>query len=97
LIVCCYLCLLPELSITQLAYPIYHHCILNSKQIHATPFKQSKLQSKLSKQNEQLPPHAYKTADEAYRAMMRGLETEVVMGSGKGSRPGSRGRGAHVS
>lgn len=28
---------------------------------------------------DKLPPHAYKTADEAYRAMMRGLENTILM------------------
>jgi len=28
---------------------------------------------------DKLPPHAYKTADEAYRAMMRGLENSILM------------------
>ena len=42
--------------------------------IHATPFKQSKTPQPIAP----LPPHAYKTADEAYRAMMRGIENEVL-------------------
>ena len=32
--------------------------------------------------SEKLPPHPYKTADDAYRAMMRGLENRVLMGNG---------------
>jgi len=36
-----------------------------------------------SKDNLELPPHAYKTADEAYRAMMRGLEDRRLMGNTK--------------
>jgi len=39
---------------------------------------------------EKLPPHAYKTADEAYRAMMRGLENSILMNQ-KGSSSNSRG------
>lgn len=34
---------------------------------------------------EKLPPHAYKTADEAYRAMMRGLENSIFMNNQKGN------------
>lgn len=51
--------------------------LLNSKPIiHATPFKQSKT---ATPPPQALPPHAYKTADEAYRAMMRGIENGVIM------------------
>ena len=41
-----------------------------------TPFKGGRKQHG---GEEKLPPHAYKTADEAYRAMMRGLENSILM------------------
>ena len=33
-----------------------------------------------SKSNNTLSPHPYKTADDAYRAMMRGVENQILMG-----------------
>jgi len=51
-----------------------------------TPFKQTKATlGRLGKQHDledKLPPHAYKTADEAYRAMMRGIENSMLMTRG---------------
>jgi myosin-5 len=35
--------------------------------------------------NEKLPPHVYQTADDAYRAMMRGLENDLLMLNRNGS------------
>ena len=42
-----------------------------------TPQKQEK--KPRTKKSNKLPPHPYKTADDAYRAMMRGLENGVLM------------------
>ncbi|KAL7551179.1 hypothetical protein ACHAWF_014387 [Thalassiosira exigua] len=39
---------------------------------------------------DKLPPHAYKTADDAYRAMRRGIEDRVLMTSGSSSRKPGR-------
>mmetsp|Transcript_2860 Transcript_2860/g.5360 ORF Transcript_2860/g.5360 Transcript_2860/m.5360 type:complete len:2050 (+) Transcript_2860:305-6454(+) len=48
-----------------------------------TPFKRrtnDALIKKMSNSNSQrLPPHAYQTADDAYRAMMRGMENKALM------------------
>ena len=47
-----------------------------------TPFKNGNRANKgaaAASGLEKLPPHAYKTADDAYRAMRRGLETSVLM------------------
>jgi myosin-5 len=44
-----------------------------------TPFKRSK--KSLSRTSARLPPHAYQTADDAYRAMIRGLENTALMGN----------------
>ncbi|KAL7535662.1 hypothetical protein ACHAXR_009073, partial [Thalassiosira sp. AJA248-18] len=50
-----------------------------------TPFKNGNLRKGGGAMGEKLPPHAYKTADDAYRAMKRGLENSVLMNnSGKG-------------
>eukprot|EP00804_Cyclotella_cryptica_P019435 CCRYP_006620-RA/>CCRYP_006620-RA protein AED:0.11 eAED:0.11 QI:212/1/1/1/0.77/0.9/10/1132/973 len=41
--------------------------------------------------SDKLPPHAYKTADDAYRAMMRGLENRVLMGNAAKREDGKNG------
>lgn len=56
----------------------------------ATPYKKNGKESRSSSgghsgSTSKLPPHAYKTADDAYRAMKRGLENTMLMGSGKRS------------
>lgn len=38
-------------------------------------------QNSRPKSNNILSPHPYKTADDAYRAMMRGVENEILMGN----------------
>jgi myosin-5 len=43
-----------------------------------TPFKRSR---RVDASSKRLPPHVYQTADDAYRAMMRGLENKALMGS----------------
>eukprot|EP00571_Detonula_confervacea_P013879 CAMPEP_0172301032 /NCGR_PEP_ID=MMETSP1058-20130122/3005_1 /TAXON_ID=83371 /ORGANISM="Detonula confervacea, Strain CCMP 353" /LENGTH=2063 /DNA_ID=CAMNT_0013011021 /DNA_START=194 /DNA_END=6385 /DNA_ORIENTATION=+ len=47
----------------------------------ATPFKNGSrgLKGSVGAGAKKLPPHAYKTADDAYRAMKRGLENNVLM------------------
>jgi len=45
----------------------------------STPFKRS--QQKNTTTNKRLPPHVYQTSDDAYRAMMRGLENKALMGT----------------
>jgi myosin-5 len=45
---------------------------------YATPFKRRGGQKELGT-SPRLPPHVYQTADDAYRAMMRGLENSVLM------------------
>mmetsp|Transcript_41931 Transcript_41931/g.61332 ORF Transcript_41931/g.61332 Transcript_41931/m.61332 type:complete len:1524 (+) Transcript_41931:174-4745(+) len=50
-----------------------------------TPFNRRKLGLRASVRSQRLPPHAYQTADDAYRAMMRGIENTVLMGgAGRG-------------
>lgn len=59
----------------------YTHDNSNSTPLlHTTPYKQSKTTTN-SPSTQALPPHAYRTADEAYRSMMRGLENGVIMKS----------------
>mmetsp|Transcript_25317 Transcript_25317/g.56231 ORF Transcript_25317/g.56231 Transcript_25317/m.56231 type:complete len:2153 (+) Transcript_25317:556-7014(+) len=59
-----------------------------------TPFKQRGGNKALTKNGadgkdvKRLPPHPYQTADDAYRAMMRGIENQRLMG-GRGGRGGS--------
>ena len=60
--------------------------------LHNTPFKRRTNDALIKKMNQslkkRLPPHAYQTADDAYRAMMRGLENDVLMyGNGNRNRP----------
>jgi myosin-5 len=50
----------------------------------ATPFKQRAAQ-KAASPTPRLPPHVYQTADDAYRAMMRGLENKALMSQPKRS------------
>jgi hypothetical protein len=76
---------------------IHSHVIssASARTLHATPFKQNAskaLTTPNAKTKEAtLPPHAYKTADDAYRAMMRGLETDVFFASsGKGRTSGKK-------
>ena len=64
-----------------------------------TPFKRRTNDALIQKMNrgkgksgnERLPPHAYQTADDAYRAMMRGMENDVLM-SGSNRRMNGNGR-----
>ena len=52
-----------------------------------TPFKRGGMKHHGGVGGEdKLPPHAYKTADEAYRAMMRGLEMSVLMNQKGGNK-----------
>lgn len=46
---------------------------------YQTPFKRRAQQQVTSTSSQRLPPHVYQTADDAYRAMMRGLENTVLM------------------
>lgn len=50
----------------------------SSPRVAITPFKRGK-QRNTSMRSTRLPPHAYQTADDAYRAMMRGLENSALM------------------
>lgn len=43
------------------------------------------------KNTDKLPPHPYKTADDAYRAMMRGLENAVLTNNRNGCGGGPTG------
>jgi myosin heavy subunit len=70
----------------------------SSMTIQNTPFKRRTNDALIKKLNRQankkrLPPHAYQTADDAYRAMMRGLENNLLMNGGRGN-SNSRGRGS---
>jgi len=53
-----------------------------------TPFKRRTNDALLKKMNKtvRLPPHAYQTADDAYRAMMRGIENVVLMNGSQSQR-----------
>ena len=58
-----------------------------NRMLHATPFKASmNRRHRNYDDDDKLPPHAYKTADDAYRAMMRGLENSVLMNNKGGKR-----------
>jgi len=52
-----------------------------------TPFKRRTNDALIKKMNKsktsRLPPHAYQSADDAYRAMMRGMENNVLMNGEK--------------
>jgi myosin-5 len=54
---------------------------------HQTPFKRRTNDALIKKMgqatNKRLPPHAYQIADDAYRAMMRGMENKVLMHGGR--------------
>lgn len=65
-----------------------------SNMLQETPFKRrtnDALIKKLNRhklhhhQKKRLPPHAYQTADDAYRAMMRGMENNLLMNGGRRS------------
>ena len=62
-----------------------------------TPFKRGGAANANAKQEaaaekKRLPPHPYQTADDAYRAMMRGIENTRLMGGGTGASRPSPGR-----
>ena len=62
----------------------------SSLTLQNTPFKRRTNDALIKKMNRQvnkkrLPPHAYQTADDAYRAMMRGMENNVLMNGRRGS------------
>ena len=68
-----------------------------------TPFKAGNNRSKGNSKgageggnnnNTKLPPHAYKTADDAYRAMKRGLENSLLMTPGKNKSSSNNGSGS---
>ena len=44
-----------------------------------TPFKSRRINGKPTPQQGRLPPHVYQTADDAYRAMMRGMENRELL------------------
>lgn len=44
-----------------------------------TPFKSRRINGKPTPQQSRLPPHVYQTADDAYRAMMRGMENRELL------------------
>lgn len=44
-----------------------------------TPFKSRRINGRPTPQQERLSPHVYQTADDAYRAMMRGMENVDLM------------------
>mmetsp|Transcript_28965 Transcript_28965/g.85681 ORF Transcript_28965/g.85681 Transcript_28965/m.85681 type:complete len:2131 (-) Transcript_28965:89-6481(-) len=47
-----------------------------------TPFKRrNKIKMRAGGKDKRLPPHVYQTADDAYRAMIRGMENSRLMGS----------------
>lgn len=56
-----------------------------------TPFKRRTNDALIRKMNgnkkERLPPHAYQTADDAYRAMMRGMENDLLLKGNNGPDP----------
>lgn len=55
-----------------------------------TPFKNRRIrgQQKAPQQKSRLAPHVYQTADDAYRAMMRGMENTELMGNQRSTHPG---------
>jgi myosin-5 len=53
-----------------------------------TPFKSRRVNGKPTPQQSRLPPHVYQTADDAYRAMMRGMENRELMANPKEMRRG---------
>ena len=60
----------------------------SSLTVQNTPFKRRTNDALIKKLNRQmnkkrLPPHAYQTADDAYRAMMRGMENNLLMNGGR--------------
>ena len=53
----------------------------NTTSAFVTPFRKRK---EAAPANKRLPPHVYQTADDAYRAMMRGLENRALMNKSNG-------------
>lgn len=53
-----------------------------------TPFKSRRVNGKPTPQQSRLPPHVYQAADDAYRAMMRGMENRELMANPKEMRRG---------
>jgi myosin V len=53
----------------------------NTTSAFVTPFRKRK---EAAPANKRLPPHVYQTADDAYRAMMRGLENRALMSKQNG-------------
>jgi myosin-5 len=49
----------------------------------ATPFSLRQGRRGAASSSQRLPPHVYQTADDAYRAMIRGLENKMLMGKPK--------------
>jgi myosin V len=66
----------------------------NDENVYNTPFKRRGPQKTVGSST-RLPPHVYQTADDAYRAMIRGLENSVLMG--QPSRPSRRGESQNDS
>ncbi len=69
-----------------------------SAMVQNTPFKRRTNDALIKKLNRQvnkkrLPPHAYQTADDAYRAMMRGMENNVLMNGRRSSNTRSNNNG----
>ena len=69
------------------------NCVAGSSVVQEnTPFKRRTNDALIKKmnmngrlKNQRLPSHDYQTADDAYRAMMRGLENNVLMNGGRNS------------
>ena len=69
------------------------NCVAGSSVVQEnTPFKRRTNDALIKKmdmngrlKNKRLPSHDYQTADDAYRAMMRGLENNVLMNGGRNS------------
>mmetsp|Transcript_670 Transcript_670/g.950 ORF Transcript_670/g.950 Transcript_670/m.950 type:complete len:2042 (-) Transcript_670:110-6235(-) len=58
--------------------------IKSSNSFNTPSFKRR--QSRRETASKRLPPHVYQTADDAYRAMMRGLEDSALMGNPRSNR-----------
>eukprot|EP00977_Amphora_coffeiformis_P011978 scaffold2934_cov176-Amphora_coffeaeformis.AAC.6 len=56
-----------------------------------TPFKSRRVNGKAVSPQSRLPPHVYQTADDAYRAMMRGMENVELMRNPKEMHRGQSG------
>ena len=60
-----------------------------------TPFKNRRLRGQAAPKQRRLPPHVYHTADDAYRAMMRGMENgEITARSNSNPKHLKRGQSA---